>query len=91
MPVIKTMGHFNYIECDEQNCNRKIEHRTVKDLFTIANFAGWRETRTDDTVSHWLCPTCGVAHQQIQLPKKTKSRAKPKTKPKARTPSARAL
>lgn len=83
MPVVKTMGHFNYIECDSQNCNRKIENPRLTELFKVADMVGWKGTQGDDEVTHWLCPRCGTAQsakEVKQLPKRTKSRAVPKPK-----------
>lgn len=88
MPVVKTMGHFNYIECDDRNCSRKIEHVTTKDLFRLATICGWRETKTDGSVAHWLCPNCSTTHQTKKVKKLSRSR---KAKPRTRTTAIQSL
>lgn len=76
MPIVKTMNHFNYIECDEQNCNRKIEHPHIKDLFKLADICGWRKTNTQNTEELWYCPKCEIVHRPKQLPRRAKSKSK---------------
>jgi len=53
MGLVKTMGGFCYVECDDQNCNKKIEKNDEKALKQLAEVCGW-ESRGDQ----WTCPEC---------------------------------
>lgn len=75
MPMVKTMSNFCYLECDERNCNKKVEHTNEQDLKTLAELIGWKKNHT-----HWFCPKCNTSHKanekrRIHVPKKVRSRA----------------
>ncbi len=67
MGLVKTMGRFCYVECDDQNCNKKIEKNDEDALKKLAEVCDW-ESRGD----RWLCPEC-VKKEPVK--KKTSSRS----------------
>ena len=53
MGIIRTMGGYCYIECDTQNCNKKVEQNDEKALKQLAKLCNW-ENRGE----RWICPEC---------------------------------
>ena len=64
MGIIKTMGKFCYIQCDLQNCSKKIEKNDQDTLQEFAKLCGWKSRG-----SQWICPDC--------LEKEKKNESKP--------------
>ncbi len=73
MTVVKTMGKFCYIQCDTQNCNKKIEKNDEKTLPEFAKLCGWKSKS-----NQWTCPDCQEKEKAKKKAKKT-----PKTRKKA--------
>ncbi len=53
MGIVRTMGQFCYIECDEHNCSKKIEHIDENILKQLARICEW-----ENKGPQWLCPDC---------------------------------
>ena len=53
MGLIRTMGKFCYVECDTQNCTKKMEHIDEKLLRQLAGLCGWERRG-----NQWICPNC---------------------------------
>jgi len=53
MGIVQTMGGYCYIECDIQNCNKKVEQNDEKALKQLAKLCKW-ENRGE----RWICPGC---------------------------------
>ena len=53
MGLIRSSGNFCYIECDMQNCTRKMENVEERLLRRLARLCGWKSRGTQ-----WICPTC---------------------------------
>ncbi len=53
MGIVKTMAGFGYIECDADNCRKKIEHNEWNVPKQLAKLCGW-----ENIVDRWLCPEC---------------------------------
>ncbi len=70
MGIVKTMGGFCYIECDTQNCNKKIEQNDENALKQLAKICGW-ENKGDK----WACSDC-VEKQAPKTKKKKSSKSK---------------
>ena len=72
MSIIKTMGKFCYIQCDMQNCSKKIEKNDEDTLQEFAKLCGWKIKG-----KQWICPSC------LEKEQEKKKEAKPgKTKKK---------
>ncbi len=68
MGIVKGMYAFCYVECDGQNCNKKIEKNGEDALKQLAKICGW-EHRDD----RWLCPECVKKESSRKKAKKEKS------------------
>ena len=73
MGLITTLGNFCFIECDELNCSKKIEHVDINLLKEISALCGWKERGR-----RWRCPECnakmlreGSEHHELWLKKKS--------------------
>jgi len=53
MGIVKTMGKFCYIQCDMQNCSKKIEKNDENTLQEFARLCGWKSRG-----NQWTCPDC---------------------------------
>ncbi len=53
MGMVRTIGRFCYVECDDANCNKKIENNDEGVLMQLAKMCDWKNTNTK-----WLCPDC---------------------------------
>jgi len=53
MGIVRTMGKFCYVECDDQNCTKKMENNDEELLKQLAKLCGWENNGT-----RWACPDC---------------------------------
>lgn len=53
MGLVLTMGKFCFVQCDGQNCNKKMENNDEKILRDLAKACGWYNKG-----DQWLCPAC---------------------------------
>lgn len=53
MALVTSGTKFCFIECDSQNCNKKIENVGEKPLRDIAELCGWKHKG-----NRWACPDC---------------------------------
>jgi hypothetical protein len=74
MGIIRTMGKFCYVECDQPNCNKKMEHIDEKVLKELAKLCGWMNRG-----NQWVCPGCA---------EETKKKRKKPTKSSRKTDSS---
>ena len=73
MSMVKTMGKFCYIQCDIQNCGKKIEKNDENTLAEFARLCGWKSRG-----NQWLCPGCQEKEKgkkREQKPVKAKKKA----------------
>ena len=47
MGLIHAAGNFCYVECDTQNCTKKIEHIDERVLRQLAGWSGWERQSMD--------------------------------------------
>ncbi len=59
MGIVRTMGKFCYVECDDQNCTKKMENNDEDLLKQLAKLCGWEINGT-----RWACPDC-VEKQRV--------------------------
>jgi hypothetical protein len=71
MGIIRTMGKFCYVECDQSNCNKKIEHIDEKVLKELAKLCGWMNRG-----NQWVCPGCA---EETKKKRKTPTKSSRKT------------
>lgn len=69
MGLVTTVGQYCYVQCDQRNCNRKMEHIDQALLKDLARLCGWKHNR-----GRWTCPACA----QQSAPKQ-RSRAREKS------------
>jgi len=53
MGIVRTMGKFCYVECDDQNCTKKMENNDEELLKQLAKLCDWENMGTK-----WICPDC---------------------------------
>ncbi len=79
MGLITTLGKFCFIECDNINCNKKMEHIDQKLLKELAMLCGWKYAER-----RWLCPNCSeTAKARQKKPSKSQKKAKAPRKNKS--------
>ena len=65
MGIVRTMGKFCYVECDDQNCTKKMENNDEELLKQLAKLCDW-----ENIGAKWICPDCA------EKKKAAKSRAR---------------
>ncbi len=73
MSLITTMGKYCFIQCDAQDCTKKIEHIDPEQVQQLVKLCGWEKIG-----DQWNCPDCKARRPSKTLPGKRRGRSAPR-------------